>query len=180
MYHKWQSYDVWLLRYGVQRTEFFVILDQFLPFYPANNSKNQNFEKMKKPPEGIILHMCSINDNHMMCGSWDMEHDGQNFLSRWTIFCPFILLTSRKIKIIKKRKEKTPGDIIILRKCTRNNNHMMYGSWDMERDRENFLSCWTIFCTFTTPLPSLQTQKIKILKKWKNHLEISSFYTCVP
>ena len=106
MYHKWQSYDVWLLRYGVQRTEFFVILDQFLPFYPANNSKNQNFEKMKKPPEDIILHMCSINDNYMICGSWDMEHDGQNFLSCWTIFCPFIPLTSQKIKIKKKEKRK--------------------------------------------------------------------------
>ena len=29
-----QSYDVWLLRYGVRQTEFFVILDQFLSFYP--------------------------------------------------------------------------------------------------------------------------------------------------
>ena len=31
--HKWQSYDVWLLRYGVWWTEFFVILDHFLHFY---------------------------------------------------------------------------------------------------------------------------------------------------
>ena len=46
--HKWQWYDAWLLRYGVQWTEFFVILDYFLPFYPINNPKNQNFGKMKK------------------------------------------------------------------------------------------------------------------------------------
>ena len=32
LHHKWQSYDVWFLRYGVQQTEFFVILDHFLPF----------------------------------------------------------------------------------------------------------------------------------------------------
>ena len=32
VYHKWQSYDVWFLRYKVQRTEFFV--DYFLPFWP--------------------------------------------------------------------------------------------------------------------------------------------------
>ena len=30
---KWQSYDVWFLRYGARQTEFFVILDYFLPFY---------------------------------------------------------------------------------------------------------------------------------------------------
>ena len=41
--------------------------------------------------------------------------------------------------------------------------------------RNNFLSFWVIFCPFTP----LTTWKIKILKKWKKHLEISSFYTCV-
>ena len=35
-----------------------------------NNSKNQNFEKMKKTPgDIIILHKCTINNNHMMYGS---------------------------------------------------------------------------------------------------------------
>ena len=32
--------------------------------------ENQNFEKMKKTPEDIIiLDMCTINDSHMMYGS---------------------------------------------------------------------------------------------------------------
>ena len=35
-------------------------------------------------------------------------------------------LTAQKIKIFKKMK-KTPGDIIILRKCTKNYDQMMYG-----------------------------------------------------
>ena len=40
-------------------TECFVILDHFLSFYPPNDLKNQNFEKMKKKTPGdIILHMC--------------------------------------------------------------------------------------------------------------------------
>ena len=47
----------------------FVILGRFLPFYPTNNPKNQNLEKMKKTPGDIILQMCTINDNHMMYGS---------------------------------------------------------------------------------------------------------------
>ena len=34
---------------------------------PSNNPKNQNFEKKKKTPSDIIiLHMCTINDSHMM------------------------------------------------------------------------------------------------------------------
>ena len=30
------------------------------------------------------------------------------------------------------------GDIIILHMCAKNYNYMMYGSWDMECDRQNF------------------------------------------
>ena len=75
-------------------------------------------------------------------------------------FCPFTQLTTRKIKILKKWK-KMPGDIIILHLCTTNDNHMKYGSWDIERDRHNFLPFSTIFCPFTP----LTIRKIKILKK---------------
>ena len=139
--HKWQSYEVWFLRYGVQWTKFFVISDHFLPFYPPNKPKNQNFEKMKKLPRDIIiLHRCNINDNHMMYGSWDTEANRQIFLSFWTIFCPFTSLTNKKIKIWKN--EKTPRDIIILHMCTINDNHMMYGSWDMKHVTDR------IFCHF--------------------------------
>ena len=35
-------------------------------------------------------------------GSWDMECNRQNFLSSWAIFCPFTLVTARKMKISKK------------------------------------------------------------------------------
>ena len=56
--------------YGVQWKEFFVFSDHFLPFYPPNNPKNQNFEKMNKIPEDIIiLHMCTKNCDQMMYGS---------------------------------------------------------------------------------------------------------------
>ena len=48
---------------------------------------------------------------------------------------------------------------------------MMYGSWNIEHNRRNFLTFCTIFCPFT----SLTTSKIKVLKKSKRHLEISSF-----
>ena len=72
-------YDSWDIECDRQ---FFVILDHFLHFYPLKNPKNQNFEKMKKPPRDVItLHMCTTNDNNMIYGSWDMERDSHNFLS---------------------------------------------------------------------------------------------------
>ena len=56
-----------MMKSGVRQTEFFVIMDYFLPFYlappdlPTNNPKNQNFDKMKKITGDIfILHMCVL------------------------------------------------------------------------------------------------------------------------
>ena len=135
--HKWQSYDVYFLRYRVGQTEFFVILHHFWHFHPPNNLKNQNFEKMKYPPgDIIILHMCTINDNHDV----------------W-------FLRSKFWKIEKK----TPWGIIVLHKCTINDDHIMYRSWVMEWNGHNFLSFWTVFCHFTPQQP----KKSKLKKNEK-------------
>ena len=81
------------------------------------------------------------------------------FLSFWTIFCPF----TQKNQNFEKLK-KAPGDIIILHKCTKNDDYMLYCSLDMARNRLNcYFSFWAIFYPFT----SLTVQKIKIEKKWK-------------
>ena len=52
---------------------------------------------------------------------------------------------------------------------------IIYASWDMECNRNNFLSFWAMFWPFT-PLLTLKT---KIWKKCKKCLEILSFYMCV-
>ena len=157
--------EIW----SVWQTELFDILDSFLPFYHPNNPKKQKFEKMKKAPgDIIILHKCTINDNHMMYGSWDTKFYKQNFFVILDHFLPFYPSNNPKNQNFEKMKN-TSGDIIILQKCTINDNHMTYGSWDMKRDGQNFLSFWTVFCPFTP----LTTQKIKILKHWKKDLEIS-------
>ena len=81
-----------------------------------------------------------------------------------TIFChfgPFLSYdppSKPKNQNFEKLKLRL-RDIITLHLCTTNDNHMMYGSW--ERDRQTFLSFWTSFCP---PPPPLTTQKIKILK----------------
>ena len=54
VYNKWQSYDVWFLRYEVQRTEFFVILDHFLSFYPLTTQKIKMLKKLKKKKLEIL------------------------------------------------------------------------------------------------------------------------------
>ena len=51
VYHKWQSYDIWFFRYGMQQTNFFVILDCFLPFYHSNTQKIKILKNWKKPLE---------------------------------------------------------------------------------------------------------------------------------
>ena len=59
---KSQSYDKWFLQYGVWQTDFFVIMDRFLP-------------------SPIILHMCTKNYDQMMYSSWDMLRNRQ--MDRW-------------------------------------------------------------------------------------------------
>ena len=145
----------------------------YFSLLPSKNPKNPNFEKMRQlPGDIIILHMCTINDNHMMYGSWDMEHDRQNFLWFWTFFCPFTPLKTWKIKILKK--------------------------WEKRLDRVSFYTCAPkmtiircmipeilgtterIFCDFgpifAPPLHNLKNQNFKKMKK---HLKILSFCICV-
>ena len=120
--------------------------------------------------------MCTINDSHMVYGSWAMGCNGQNFLSFWTIFFPF----TWKSKNLEKIKKHPYIGIIILHMCIINDNHIMYGSWDMEGDRQNFLSFWTVFLSCFLSFYNPTTQKLQYLENWKKCLEISSFYTSMP
>ena len=132
--------------------KIFCHFGQFFAHLPPKSLKNQNFEKTKKNPgDIIILHMSTMNHDHMLYCSWDMVRDGCNcHFSFWAIFCLFTPLTAQKIKFSKKFK-KIPGDAIILHNCTKNYDHMVYRSWDMEHGRCScYFSFWAIFCPFTT------------------------------
>ena len=149
----------------------FIILGQFLPFYPRKNQKNQNFEKMKKfTGDIIILRVCTKNHNHMMYGSWDTEWDGQNFCH----FGPFFAILPGKSKFWEQEKSTW--------KCY-HFTHVYQKLWSYDvcflrygvRQTE-FFAILGDFLPFYTPT----TRKTKTLKKWKKTLEILSFYTCVP
>ena len=83
-----------------------------------------------------------------------MVHEGCNCFSFWAIFN----------KNFKKMKQKT-RDIIILHKCTKTHDHMLYCSWDLVRDGCNFyFSFRALFCPFT-PHNSPKNENFKKMKK---------------
>ena len=131
-----------------RQTEVFVIFGHFLFFYPTNNPENQIFQKMSSfytwVPKITII-WCMLPE------IWSATN---------IIFCHFDPPNNLKNKNFEKIK-KMPGDIIILHKCTLNDNHMRYGYRDMKSDWQNFLSFWSTFCPFTLP----RIQKIQNLKK---------------
>ena len=169
VYHKYRSYDLWFLRYGAWQTEFFVILGYFCPLTSLTTQKIKILIKFKKCLEISSFYTCVPQ----MTITWCMILEIWSaidiiFLSFWTSFCPFMPYNNPENQTFEKMN-KILGDIIILHKCTIKGNHIMYGSWDIKRDRQNVLSFWAIFCPFTP----LTTQKIKILKtfiKNRNHL----------
>ena len=78
-------------------------------------------------------------------------------------FAFFAPLLTPKINIWKKCK-KTPGHIILLHMCTINQDHMMYGSWDMKFNRQNFFVILGRFLSFYSP-NILKNENIKNEKK---------------
>ena len=108
-----------------------------------------------------------------------MAHGECNcYFSFWAIFCTFSPIAAQKMIISKKKIKKMPGDII-LQKCTKNHDHMVYCSWDMARDTCN---CYFSFSAIFFPFYPLAAQKLKFQKHENGDiiiLEISSFYTCV-
>ena len=126
---------------------------------------------MKKTPGDIILNMSTIHENHMMYDSWDMEHDRQNFFSFWAIFCPFTPLSLHPNNPDNQNVEKAPGDIIILNKCTINDNHKIYGSWDIKCTRQNVFVILGHYLPYY-PFNSLKNENFKKMKKknkWRYH-----------
>ena len=132
-------------------------------WWTLKNPKNQNFDKMKKNCWRYRhFTQCNKNHHHMRYSSWDRVRQ---------IF--FVIL-----------------------------GHFLPNKWHLNYlEMSSFYTCATkntikwcmltqiwsatdiIFCHFRPffALKSLLTLKIKIWKKvYKKHLEILSFYTCVP
>ena len=70
----------------------------------------------------------------MTYGSWDTEWDSQNFSSFWAFFA--ILPTNDPENQNFEKMKNIHGDIIFLHMCTINEDHMIYGSWNIRRERQ--------------------------------------------
>ena len=125
MHHKWQSYDIWFLRYQLQQRDFFLsswvifviwhvtdvtVIFHFGHFFalsPPNSPKNENFKKIKKTSgDIIILHKCTRTHDRMLLflryGAWRML-----FFFHIGLFFPFPLPpNSPKNKNFKNMKKK--------------------------------------------------------------------------
>ena len=155
---------IWFLRYKVKEQSFLSFC-HFLPFDPPNNPKNQNFEK-------ISFYTCVPQMTIIWCMVSEISAHQTEFFVILGYFLPFIPpsapafppLTTLIIKILKT------GDVILHMSTINkiNKNHMMYDSWDMKHNRQNFFALLPLF-----PTP-LTTKRIKIFKKWERLLEISS------
>ena len=135
-------YGFWNIR--CDRQKFLSFWAIFCPFSPLTTRKIKVLKLKKTPGDIIISHICTINDNLFMYGSWDMEHN--------IILCHsgsfFALLPPYGPRKSKFRKnEKNTWRYYHFTNI--NNNHMIHGSSDMKCNGQNFLSFWTVFCPFT-------------------------------
>ena len=101
---------------------------------------------------------------------WDL-------ITPFWVFWSFFALLPHPINNLQNQhfKWKKPGAIIALHQCTINDNNIMYDSWDMQHDRQEFVVILDHFLPFTP----LTTRKNNISKKRKKHLEILLCSTCV-
>ena len=187
----------------------FFILGYFLPLYPLNNPKIQNFEKIKKfSGDIIVLHKCTKNHENVLHWSWDMMCDGCYFhFSSWAFFfLPFHPPSNPKNQNLKKKKKKKGQEHFLLfwpifcpcaplrtqikikkknEKSTGRYHHFTHVYHKWQSYDVWFLRYgvqWTEFFVILDhffPFTPITTQKIKTSTKWKKHLDISSFYTSV-
>ena len=147
-------------RYKVQRTEFFVSLDHFLPFDPPNNLESQNFDKVKKHLEILSLYTCLPPMTILQCMVSEILSATERTFCHFGLF--FALLPPRNPKNQNFEKmKKAPGDIIILHMSTINKTWCIIP--EIWSTTQNLFSFWTIFCPYAPPSPLfilLTAQKI--------------------
>ena len=137
-----------------------------MPLFPPlpNNPENQNFEKMKKASgDVIILNLCNKKHDQMMYAYSDMEcshrYDFRPFFAVLLHYWSWKLKFGKNIKKHLEILSFYACVPLIKITCTPD---MMYGSWDMKFNRQNYSELFWKY------------------QKWKKTLEISSFNTIVP
>ena len=73
VYYKWRSCDIWFLKYNVWQTEILSFWAIFCFFKPLTTQKIKILKLKKTPGYIIIVHIHTINNNHMIYSFWYME-----------------------------------------------------------------------------------------------------------
>ena len=142
MYHQSSWYDLQFLRYRVWQTEI-GNYGSFFALYPTP-LKTQKIRILKKWKKLLEISFYTRVPNTTIIWGTVPEI--------WAFFWPLYPPNNQETQNFKTMK-KIPWDFISLHMCTKNHNHMVYTSWDMEYDRHNFLSFYAIFCPFTPLWP---------------------------
>ena len=150
------SCDVCFLRHGVH------ILGHFLPFYLHYWLQKSKLGKtVKKTGDIILLHICTINKDHMIYGSWDIKAQWTEFLVILGYFLPIDPLNLKNQNFEKMKKSL---QILSFYTCVQQTTIM----WCMVL--EKWSTEGKIFCHFRLVfalLPPTNPEN-QNLKKWEN------------
>ena len=151
-------YGSWNIKHS--RKNFLSFWYVFCPFTPLTTLKTKFWRNEKNAWRYYHLHLCIANNNHIMYGFSDMEHDRHNFFVILDYFLPFHPLTTQKIKI-KKNEEKSWRYCYSAHVCHKWQSNdvwfLRYEAWQTEF----FVIFFAIFCSFTPIKP-------KKSKFWEN------------
>ena len=123
----------------------------FCPFTPLLTQKTKIWKNVKKPGDISLLHLCTINEDHMMYSSWDIKARRTKFfviLGHFLLFDPPNKSKNPYFEIMKKKHR----DIIILHVCIYH-KWLSYDVWFLRYGarQQISLSFRTIFCYFNPP-----------------------------
>ena len=75
-----------------------------------------------------------------------------------------------------KKWKKLPGDIILLHKCPKNHDHILYCLWDMVRDRCNcYFPFWAVLPFYPPDSPKIENFKKMNKNPWRYHHFIHAY-----
>ena len=146
VYQKFRWYDLQFLRYTVRQTEI-GNYRSFFAFLHSPSLKTQKIGILKKWRK--LLEISSFYTYEPKTTIiWGTVPEIQSEPDIIFVIFPVCPPKNPPNQDFKKMK-KASGDVTILHICTKNHNHMRYGSWDTEWDRHNFCHSGPFFSCLT-------------------------------
>ena len=129
----------------------------FFALWPLTTQKIKILKKQKTTEDIMLFNIlyCIILHNRIING-WSYDVRSLRYGVQRTESLGHFFHFYSKIKILKKWN--TYLEISCHTCALKNDNHMMYGSWDMECKGQNILSFWAIY--YPSNDPKSQTEKI--------------------